>query len=116
MLDLIEGFKYRKIRSWFILFVFFGILGMIGWLIVSQSFALSLKSTQTALLVLLYFPLLFMLMLNFRACVIYSFRKWKVPEEEYVKTRKDALASNIFWSSWIVFLIYGFVVICWLIR
>jgi hypothetical protein len=100
-LDLVDGFKYRKVQTWFFFFVTLSLFSLVAWL-----FSIDVLTHSIVLLFLFYLPLLITLLFWFRACAIYDCGVWKVHDEKKPITKKQTRASLIGRISLIVFCLY----------
>lgn len=103
LLDIIDGFKYRKKQTWLSLFVTLAFFALVCWLF---SIDISNLNWGVGWLSLFYLPLLATLLFWFRACSIYDCGVWEIHEEEKPITKKQARASLIAKISMISFGLY----------
>jgi hypothetical protein len=102
-LDLIDGFKYRKMQTWFFFFVTLALFSLVVWLFSIEAFT---HNWNIGWLFLFYLPLLIAFLFWFRACAIYDCGVWVVHEEKKPITKKQTRASLTGKISLIVFGLY----------
>jgi hypothetical protein len=96
MLDLIEGFKYRKKQTWLTFIVALGIFALVGWLFSIDVATLDWSSSQMSFLFLFYSLLLVTVLFWFRACSIYDLSVLQITKHEGFITKKQIRASLLF--------------------